>query len=71
MHMSESANIPPQAIPSAPPHLKNYSEGAMYATPARVDIATPVAKTASITSGPPAITQRGITVTPTMPKKPR
>ena len=40
-------SIPVQAIPRAPPQLRNYSLGAMYAIPPRDAIDKPVAKAAS------------------------
>jgi len=45
-----TAIMPMQAIDKAPPHCKNYSEGAMYAIPASELIDRPVARAASATT---------------------
>jgi hypothetical protein len=39
--------IPAQPIPNAPPHIKNYSLGALYATKPRPPTVIPVANIAS------------------------
>ena len=63
------ANIPIDAAERAPPHMRNCSEGALYAIPARDVMESPVARAASAMAAEVDIWIRGNMDRPMTPVK--
>ena len=50
MPKRDTPSMQPLRMPIAPPYIRNYSDGALYAIAAKADIDTPVARAASATT---------------------